>query len=181
MSARPRQALRPGDSREPPPGSHLPAALLPLIVVSWSSAGSEVASCRPPAPCRPARVPGPLSYWSGHPELGQGALPRRSDSEALAGGKKWPTIHYQETGGCPTLTTRAAIKAIYGWDHRTPALEGLGVRRSVCADAQRRMSCPYHIRLTLCGLLRVGWPGLVGWTRMLGGGPPDRRDAERQT
>ena len=80
-------------------------------------------------------------------------------------------------GGLPTSTSRAAVKAVRGWSCCPPRPERAGGSTGrICADARRRMSIPNASASPLCGLLRVGWPGLAEGTRTMGGRPPDRRE-----
>ena len=106
--------------------SAIPPPVFPSPLAFRSASGRGEASCRPPAPCRPVRAPGPLSYWSGQPELGQGGLPRRRESEGLACGKDTVTGHLlpKGVGGLPTSTTRAAVKAVRGWNCCSPGSRG---------------------------------------------------------
>ena len=155
----------------------------PLVLPSPSASGQcpgggGEASCPPPAPCRPVRVPGPLSYWSGHPELGQGGLPRRRESEVLAGGKEAVTDHLlpKEWEGFRPQPPEPPLRRSAGGiavppGSRGPAGPQVGFVPTPNVGCPSLTHPPHPVRLP-----RVGWSGLAVGTRTLGGRPPDRRE-----
>jgi len=80
-------------------------------------------------------------------------------------------------GGLPTSTTRAAVKAVRGWDccpptgPRGPAGQQVGFVPTPSVGCPSLTHPPHPVRLP-----RVGWPGLARGTRTLGGRRPDRRE-----
>jgi hypothetical protein len=158
--------------------SAIPPPVFPSPLAFRSASGRGEASCRPPAPCRPVRVPGPLSYWSGQPELGQGGLPRRRESEGLAGGKDAVTDHllpkewedFRPQPPEPPLRRSAGGIAVPSGP-RGPAGPQVGLAPTPNVGCPSLTHPPHPVRLP-----RVGWSGLAVGTQTLGGRPPDRRE-----